>query len=595
MSATQHAGPYRLLRVIGEGGMGVVHLALDPSERAVAVKVVRPQVATDPQTRERLAREVRSLAKVRHPRVAEVLDADFDADLPYVVMRYVPGEALDAVVRRDGPLPPAQLDELMVGLAEAVSAVHSVGVVHRDLKPGNVLLLDGSPVVIDFGIARAADDAQLTSTGLMVGTPGYLAPEVLDGTDVGPAADWWGWAAVVAFAATGRPPFRSGPMEAVFDRVRRGAVDLEGVPGPVARLLVAALRPDPAERPGPAAIADALADLTGRRPLLPAGGDDASALAGGPGPGAPVTRPVTRTTVRPRVESPAPPASPPRPGGTPPPRRVPEAPSTRVMDRPPPPTAPIAPVAPVPARAAQTAAQPPAREPWAVARREPADLARPDRGGDAGAPPSGDAGPGAVAPRRGWDGRPVPELPRRAGMAALAAVVLVSVATVSPLGAAVLTAAWAGLARAVQWSRIAVARVRWREGRVGVGTWTGQVFAYPFRLVGALLTSVGYVLLGALALSPVLLLGAALLLEYRSVPWSNLTAVRATLTGPLPLTVAAVLAGLVAWWGPGGRAVREGSRALTEPALRHRNGRLVAAGLAGLVAVAALLVVSQQV
>ncbi|WP_340295992.1 serine/threonine-protein kinase, partial [Aquipuribacter hungaricus] len=257
MRAGQTVGEYRLLRVIGEGGMGVVHLAMDRAERAVAVKVVRPSVAADPETRARLAREVRSLLRVRHPRVAEVLDADFDAELPYVVMRYVPGDPLDAVVRRDGPLTGGLLDELAVGLFEAVAAVHAVGVVHRDLKPANVLLLDGSPVVIDFGIARAVDDVALTSTGLMVGTPGYLSPEVLDGTDVGTAADWWGWGAVVAYAATGRPPFKGGPLEAVWDRVRRGAADLEGVDPRWARVLAATLRADPASRPTPGQLADA--------------------------------------------------------------------------------------------------------------------------------------------------------------------------------------------------------------------------------------------------------------------------------------------------------------------------------------------------
>ncbi|WP_336922433.1 serine/threonine-protein kinase [Aquipuribacter sp. SD81] len=604
----QSLGPYRLLRVIGEGGMGVVHLAMDPDERAVAVKVVRPHVATDPQTRERLAREVRTLSKVRHPRVAEVLDADFDADLPYVVMRFVPGDALDAVVRSRGPLRRPALDELMVGLVEALSAVHAVGVVHRDLKPGNVLLLDGAPVLIDFGIARAADDAQLTSTGLMVGTPGYLAPEVLEGTDVGEAADWWGWGAVVAFAATGRAPFRGGPMEAVFDRVRRGSADLDGVPEPLARLLAAALRPDPAARPGPDDLADAVARLTGRRPRLVPPGTGAAAPVvpgGGRGPGAPLTRPLTRVdvataslpTVPPdapetRVVERPPPARPPRRTAVTPAAAQPAgaAPRTAAPSRPvpaPDTTAPLPGVAYVP-----TSATGPARQAGPPAPVGPVGPGSPAPSGDGG-PPALPAPPASVQPQQRW-GAPVPDLPRRPLLALVAGAVLVAVAAVSPLGAAVVTLAWAGLARAVQWSRIAVARVRVRDGRVGAGTWTGQVFAYPFRVVGALLTSVGYVVLGVLALSPALLLAGALLLEARGVPWSNLDAVRATLTEPLVLSVAAVLTGLVAWWGPGGRAVRQGSRAMTEPALRHRNGRFVAAGLGGLVVVAALLVVTQQ-
>ncbi len=360
MTGERTVGGYRLLRVIGEGGMGVVHLALDPSDRAVAVKVVRPHVAADPETRARLAREVRSLLRVRHPRVAEVLDADFDAELPYVVMRYVPGEALDAVVRRDGPLTGAALDELAVGLFEAVAAVHAVGVVHRDLKPGNVLLLDGSPVVIDFGIARALDDVALTSTGLMVGTPGYLSPEVLDGTDVGTAADWWGWGAVVAFGATGRAPFRGGPLEAVWDRVRRGAVDLDGVDERWAGLLRATLRPDPADRPSPEQLAEEVVALTGRRPELPAA---ARALAAGSAGAATRSQPrpqaarpaeplVTPTTVQARPASEAP-----REGRRPAARTTEPDPVTRVVRRPPPPAPAAQPVrAPASAGPAQTAA-----------------------------------------------------------------------------------------------------------------------------------------------------------------------------------------------------------------------------------------------
>jgi Protein kinase domain len=254
-------GPYRLVQRIGEGGMGVVHLALDPHDRTVAIKVLRAHVAADPQARDRLAREVSTLQRVRHPRVAEVLDADTEGDLPYVVTRYVPAPPLDDLVRLEGPLTGADLALLGDGLGEALAAIHAAGVVHRDLKPGNVLMLDGAPVVIDFGIAHVADEVRLTSTGLVMGTPGYLAPEVLDGHPVSQATDWWGWAATMAFAATGRAPFGRGPVEAVLDRVRRGQADLDGVPAELVPVLTSALCPDPVDRPAPGSLRLAVRDL----------------------------------------------------------------------------------------------------------------------------------------------------------------------------------------------------------------------------------------------------------------------------------------------------------------------------------------------
>ena len=205
-------GRYRLVQRVGEGGMGVVHLGLDSRGRRVAVKVLRPHVAADPHARERLAREVSTLQRVRSPRVAEVLDADTTGDLPFVVTRYVPAPPLDDHVRLAGPLLGSALARLGDGLGEALAAIHAAGVVHRDLKPGNVLMLDGDPVVIDFGIAHVADEVRLTSTGLVMGTPGYLSPEVLDGDPVTQATDWWGWAATMAFASTGRAPFGRGPL-----------------------------------------------------------------------------------------------------------------------------------------------------------------------------------------------------------------------------------------------------------------------------------------------------------------------------------------------------------------------------------------------
>ena len=258
VAGAQRIGSYRLIQPLGEGGMGVVYLALDPSGRAVAIKVLREHIAHDREARNRLRREVETLALVQDARVAAVLDADTEGPRPYIVTRYVPGPALDRVVSESGPLQGEALLRLGRGLWEALNAIHRAGVIHRDLKPANVLLLDGDPVVIDFGIAHVADDIRLTMTGLVMGTPGYLSPEVVEGAPVTEATDWWGWAATLAFAASGAPPFGRGPMGVVLDRVQRGQADLSGVDQRLVPLLQAALSPIPTERPQADEVVQAL-------------------------------------------------------------------------------------------------------------------------------------------------------------------------------------------------------------------------------------------------------------------------------------------------------------------------------------------------
>src|SRR5215475_509587 len=242
-------GPYRLLERIGEGGMGVVFMARDGGEQTVALKVLRSVVAEEPMARRRLAREVETMRRVRSPHVAEVIDADLAGDTPYIVTRYVPGRTLDDVVTQGGPLPPPTLARLACGLADALAAVHAAGVVHRDLKPSNVMLLNELPVVIDFGIAQGPDATRLTMTGMFMGTPGYLAPEIIEGQPSSEASDVHAWAATVAFAATGRPPFGTGPYEGIFYRIMNGQANLAGAPGALLPLLAAALARDPAHRP----------------------------------------------------------------------------------------------------------------------------------------------------------------------------------------------------------------------------------------------------------------------------------------------------------------------------------------------------------
>jgi serine/threonine protein kinase len=251
-------GDYRLLTKIGEGGMGVVHLAEAPDGRRVALKVLRPHVIGDDEARERLAREVSSLSRIKSPRIAEIVDADPWGETPFVATRYIPGLSLHEHIAQRGPIGGGDLRRFAQGLAEAVIAVHTVGVLHRDIKPSNVLLEGRAPVLIDFGLARLTEDPRLTVTGWLLGTPGYLAPEILYGDDATTASDIHSWAATVVFAATGRPPFGRGPAMAIMDRVRRGEHDLSGVPGDVLPLLRSCLAPEPADRPGTAAVLSAL-------------------------------------------------------------------------------------------------------------------------------------------------------------------------------------------------------------------------------------------------------------------------------------------------------------------------------------------------
>lgn len=242
-------GDYLLRARLGEGGMGVVHLAQKPGEHPVALKVLRPHIVGGQEARERLAREVNALSKVRSPWVAEIVDADPWGEIPFVATRYVPGLSLDDHVREDGAVAGSDLHLLAAGLAEAVAAVHAAGVVHRDIKPSNVVMEGRTPILIDFGLARLADDPRLTMTGWLLGTPGYLAPEILLGQDATPASDVHAWAATVAFAALGRPPFGTGPTLAVTDRIRRGEHDLAGLDPQVHELIVRALSPVPTDRP----------------------------------------------------------------------------------------------------------------------------------------------------------------------------------------------------------------------------------------------------------------------------------------------------------------------------------------------------------
>ncbi|MEU6135971.1 serine/threonine-protein kinase [Nocardioides sp. NPDC047086] len=267
-------GSYELLSRLGEGGMGVVHLARhEETGERVALKVLRTHVVGDEETRARLEREVRSLRQVRSPWIAEIVDADPYADLPYVATRYVPGPTLHDRIKDDGPVLGEDRFWMARCLAGGVAACHDAGVLHRDVKPSNVVMEGRTPVLIDFGLARVADDPKITLTGWLVGTPGYLAPEILEGTPASPASDVHSWAATTAYALLGRPPFGTGPSMAVLDRVRRGQHDLDGIDGSMRDVLAAALATDPADRPGLEELREWLME-----PEVPWSGADASAV-----------------------------------------------------------------------------------------------------------------------------------------------------------------------------------------------------------------------------------------------------------------------------------------------------------------------------
>src|SRR5580692_5062666 len=242
-------GPYRLRGVLGSGGMGRVFLGLSADGDQVAVKVIRADLATDPEFRARFRREVTVARKVSSRFTAPLIGADADGPVPWLATAYVTGPSLADAVAQRGPLPAASVLELAAGLAEGVSGIHTAGVIHRDLKPSNVLLAHDGPRVIDFGISVAAETSPLTRTGLLIGSPGYMSPEQLEGREVGPASDIFSLGAVLAFAATGEAPFGNGSAPTLAYRAVYRQVNLDRVPAEVRGLIDRCLAKDPSRRP----------------------------------------------------------------------------------------------------------------------------------------------------------------------------------------------------------------------------------------------------------------------------------------------------------------------------------------------------------
>ncbi|TDD62933.1 hypothetical protein E1293_43665 [Actinomadura darangshiensis] len=260
-------GPYRLDGRLGAGGMGEVFLGASPSGRKVAVKVVRAEFAADADFRRRFAREIEAARKVGGFHTAQVVDADPEAASPWMVTAFVPGPSLRQVVQRQGPLAPPAVRELGKGLAEGLTAIHACGLVHRDLKPGNVIMAPDGPRIIDFGIARAADATALTSTGAVVGTFSFMSPEQVRADATGPPSDVFALGCVLAYAALGRGPFDAPTIPAIVHKIVGAPPDVGGLTDPPLRdLVVRCLEKDPGRRPS---VQEVLTGLSAEPPRGP--------------------------------------------------------------------------------------------------------------------------------------------------------------------------------------------------------------------------------------------------------------------------------------------------------------------------------------
>lgn len=315
-------GPYALVARLGAGGMGTVYLALTPGGRRLAVKTVRPELASDPAFRERFRREADALARVSGLWTAQVVDADADAAVPWIATSYLDAPDLARHQREHGPLPEPRLRTLAADLVEALSAIHRAGLVHRDLKPTNILLTDDGPRVIDFGIAKSATDSiTLTTLGGVIGTPGFMSPEQATGEAVGPATDVFSLGAVLCFAASGTGPFRQGTVPALLYRIVHDDPDLHGVPRALHAVVATCLAKQPEHRPGLSELARMLGEcapsnaesLAYQPPGRPAGNTwwweqttiDASGVPRRPPPGpSPAAAPTASSTLADQMEEP---------------------------------------------------------------------------------------------------------------------------------------------------------------------------------------------------------------------------------------------------------------------------------------------------
>ncbi|MFC5029658.1 serine/threonine-protein kinase [Streptomyces fildesensis] len=297
---------YLLSARLGAGGMGKVYLSYTPGGRPVAIKVIRPEFAEDPEFRRRFRQEVLAAQRVQGLYTAPVIDSDTEGPHPWLATAYVAGPSLHAAVADHGAMPVPTVLLLIAGIAEALQVIHHAGIVHRDLKPSNVLLAVDGPRVIDFGIARAADTTALTSTGVSIGTPAFMSPEQAAGTSCTPATDIFALGQIAAFAAMGGAAFGDGPSHGVLYRIVHEEPDLSELPGELREIVTRCLIKDPTLRPSTAQIiamcGQASKDPALRRPdgwLPPSYAADLTQAA------APAPQPV-----QPAAPQPAPPATP---------------------------------------------------------------------------------------------------------------------------------------------------------------------------------------------------------------------------------------------------------------------------------------------
>jgi Protein kinase domain len=261
-------GAYQLVGRIGHGGQGTVFLARGPGGGPVAVKLLRAEWTREPAARARFAREVAAASKIAPFCTARILDSRLDGDEPFVVSEFIDGPSLHEVVTNDGPLGGQPLHRLATGTATALSAIHQAGVIHRDFKPGNVLMAPDGPRVIDFGIARSMDTTT-TVTSQLFGTPGYMAPEVVRGHPAGPPADVFAWAATITFAATGNPPFHAPNVAAIVHQLTSGEPDLGTLAEPLRGVVSSCLVKEPEARPTAVDLIMRLVQLSGQAAAVP--------------------------------------------------------------------------------------------------------------------------------------------------------------------------------------------------------------------------------------------------------------------------------------------------------------------------------------
>ncbi|THA29261.1 serine/threonine protein kinase, partial [Streptomyces sp. A1277] len=309
---TQHdprrIGPFEVLGRLGAGGMGLVYLARSASGRRVAIKTVRTELAEDQLFRVRFTREVEAARAVSGFYTAAVVDADPRAAVPWLATAYVPAPSLEEIVNECGPMPTQAVRWLAAGIAEALQSIHGAQLVHRDMKPSNVLVVEDGPRVIDFGIASGVSNTRLTMTNVAVGTPAYMSPEqARDSRSVTGASDIFSLGSTLVFAATGHAPYRgANPVETVFMLLREGP-DLAGLPDDLRSLIDSCMQMDATRRPTPAELQAQLAPH-----LFASGGGDDSGTASAWLPAA-ATAMIEQRRGGGRAVAPVPPAAPPAP------------------------------------------------------------------------------------------------------------------------------------------------------------------------------------------------------------------------------------------------------------------------------------------